>query len=290
MCINNEQNISQLEISFAKMHPKNTTMEHTPSGNNSSNNNNTHKEYGKENSTTTICTQCKKVLLPFTKGSAGISSRNSNNDSDGNDLAKYFEKLQISQSTPHLSHGLCRSCFNNINSDLLVSEFNDINNNNNEINTERRKTILSKSLSSPQLTRHLPTRPKRVLIVDDNSLQRQIHKRMVEHAGYECDVALNGAQALELVQKHSYSYILMDLIMGPMDGWTTSKKIRSLLLQTLGFSSSIPKIIAVTGLNVDEKLTKQCTDAGMDDVMHKPISTEMLHKALHRHSPVKVDR
>jgi len=286
------------------MHPNNNTAtEHTPtSNNNCSNNNKTHKEYGEDN-TTTICTQCKKVLLPPKNNNninnTGISIRLSN---DGDKLANYVEKLTISLSTTHLnlSHGLCRSCFNNINSDLLSSASMELsnsnnnntnnNNNNDEIKIDRRKSILTKSLSSPQFSRHLPSRPKRVLIVDDNNLQRLIHKRMIEHAGYECDVAISGSQALELVQKHSYSFILMDLIMSPLDGWTTSKKIKSSLFQTLGFSSSFPKIIAVTGLNIDEKLTKQCFDAGMEDVLHKPISPEMLKKALHKHSPVKVDR
>ena len=115
---------------------------------------------------------------------------------------------------------------------------------------------------------------------------------MIEHLGYECDAAENGEEGLKLIEKHSYSFILMDLIMSPMDGWTTSKKIKSSLLLSLGFSSSFPKIIAVTGLNVDEKLVKQCNDAGMEEVLHKPISTVMLNKVLHKHSstPRKLDR
>lgn len=129
--------------------------------------------------------------------------------------------------------------------------------------------------------------------MDDNKLQRQIHKRIVEQAGYECDVAVSGEQALELVQKHSYSFILMDLIMSPMDGWTASKKIRSSLMQALGFSSSSPKIIAVTGLNADEGVMKKCKDAGIDDVLHKPISTPMLKKVFHNQTctpAIKLDR
>jgi CheY-like chemotaxis protein len=116
---------------------------------------------------------------------------------------------------------------------------------------------------------------------------------MVEQAGYDCDACADGEQALELVQKHSYFLVMMDLVMSPMDGWTTTKKIRASLFQSLGFTSSTPKIVAVTGLQIDEKLSKQCKDAGMDDVVQKPITPQLLSKALHKHSfqpAMKLDR
>lgn len=254
-----------------------------------SNNNKKHKEYGEEyttTATTTVCTQCKQVIVSSISKGPGIRC-----SSEEIQLSASFDRLQLSQSAPHLSHGLCQTCYNNINSYLLssaASEYknknnnNDNNNDNNNNNNNPRKTILSKSLSSPQFSRHLPSRPKRVLIVDDNNLQRLIHKRIVEQAGYDCDIAFSGIQALELIQKHSYSFILMDLIMSPMDGWTTAKKIKLSLIQSLGFSSSSPKIIAVTGLAIEENLIKQCKDAGMDDVLHKPISTTILNNVFHK--------
>jgi len=255
-----------------------------------SNNNLKHKEYGEEytttTATTTVCTQCKQVIVPSISKGPGIRC-----SSEEIHLSASFDRLQLSQSAPHLSHGLCRTCYDNIDSYLLssaASEYKNKNNNNDNYNP--RKTILSKSLSSPQFSRHLPSRPKRVLIVDDNNLQRLIHKRIVEQAGYDCDIAFSGIQALELVQKHSYSFILMDLIMSPMDGWTTAKKIKLYLIQSLGFSSSSPKIIAVTGLAIEENLIKQCKDAGMDDVLHKPISTTILKNVFHKSSSSIVDR
>lgn len=116
-------------------------------------------------------------------------------------------------------------------------------------------------------------------MVDDNKLQRQIHKRMVEQAGYQCDVAASGAQAIELVQKHSYSLILMDLMMGELDGWSTSKSIKMALLQTVG-PQGMPRIVAVTGMLVDEKVISECTAAGMEEIIQKPVSSGMLKKVL----------
>lgn len=64
--------------------------------------------------------------------------------------------------------------------------------------------------------------------------------------------------------------------MTPLDGWTTTKTIRDLPPS----SSLPPKIIAVTGLKVDDKLREECRKAGMDDVVQKPVSSASLSKLL----------
>jgi len=214
----------------------------------------------------TVCTQCKRVLLPSRKNSAPPSIRISREE-EGQWVN--FEDISNLHATPvvNLSHGLCASCF--LKMDALVDSLP-------HLPTIARKVI--KSASSPQLTpRHQAL--TRVLVVDDNKLQRQIHKRMAEQAGFQCDVAASGPQAIEMVQKHSYSLILMDLMMGDTDGWTTSKTIRKILLQTVGHAA-LPKIIAVTGLQVDSKLISECAAAGMDDILQKPVSPTILNKIL----------
>lgn len=277
MCIS-QTNVFQLLSSglFAKMHTP-AVRSLSPISEQDS----THKEYGDD--FTTICTQCNKVLLPSLTKGPGISIRASREE-DGQWVLPEDIPASYTVKRRH-SHGLCRSCFNNMNEDLISSA---------PPFTNPRTSILSKSLSSTEFCQHLlPSKPKRILIVDDNRLQRQIHKRMAEQAGYECDAVQDGAQALELIQKHSYYLVMMDLIMSPMDGWTAAKKIRTSLLLTLGFPSSLPKIVAVTGMQIDEQLSKQCKDAGMDEVVQKPINTELLNKVLHKHSVVsamKADR
>lgn len=326
MCIT-QQNVLQLLVSdlFAKMHTpvrahrSLTTQETKPEiikekEINTNIYTSTHKEYGEGcKSTTTMCTQCKRVFLPslLDNGNgkkSGISIRLSKEEDDQWVTSDEFNVLP----TTCLSHGLCNSCFNDINTNLLTSAFSTLStsspsssnflSNNNNINKTtfslsssssppRSRSFLSKSVSSPQLSRHLPSRPKRILIVDDNRLQRQIHKRMVENAGYECDVAYSGAQALELVQKHNYSLILMDLVMSPMDGWTTTRKIRHSLLLSVGSSFQLPKIVAVTGLRVEEELKEKCLQAGMDEVLQKPISTEIINNVLQKYChPTKAER
>lgn len=228
----------------------------------------THKEYG---DIFTVCTQCKRVLLPSLQ-SKGISVRISREEDD-----QWVDATKLSDSQPaaSLSHGLCNSCFNHMDANLLSSP---------TAYPSAHKAVLNKSTSSPQLTRHFPpSAPLRVLVVDDNRLQRQIHKRMVEQAGLDCDVASGAAQAIELVQKHTYALILMDLVMSPTDGWSISRKIRATLQHTLG-TPTLPKIIAVTGLHMDEALLRSCAEAGMEEVVKKPVSPTMLHKVLSKHS------
>jgi len=109
---------------------------------------------------------------------------------------------------------------------------------------------------------------------------------MVEQEGYECDVANSGTKAIEMMETTDYGIVLMDLVMSPLDGWTTSRKIRACTA-----ASPLLKIFGVTGLKVDEKLSKECKEAGMDTVMQKPVSPTMLNKVLiHHASSQLIDR
>lgn len=258
----------------------------------------THKEYGKrkeflengerkelcgekkngEKFTELVCTQCRRVSLPHSRS---ISIRLSMEDEE---QWVHADDLSATNTNKCQSHGLCRTCFNDIDADLSL------------LSLDSPRPILNKSLSSPDISRSpSPPPAPRVLVVDDNRLQRQIHKRMVDNEGCECEVAISGAQAIDFVKKGKYSVILMDLVMSPQDGWTTSRAIRALSSSPSSLSSSptpsnCPKIVAVTGLNVDEKLREECRLAGMDDVVQKPISPAILKKLLKEHTPTLPDR
>lgn len=229
------------------------------------------RTHNKENGEVfTVCTECKRVLVPSRKNSTP-SIRISREEDD---QWVNFEDISNLNTVPvvNLSHGLCASCFRHM--DALVDSLPRFP----PTNIARK---VAKSTSSPQLSpkHQLSSTSTRVLVVDDNKLQRQIHKRMVEQAGFQCDVASSGPQAIEMVQKHSYSLIMMDLMMGDTDGWSTSKTIRKILLQTIEYVG-LPKIIAVTGLQVDSKLISECAAAGMADILQKPVSPAVLNKIL----------
>lgn len=246
-----------------------------------------HKEYGE---VFTVCTQCKRVLVPSLKhgggGRGGISIRLSREEDDQWINPADF-LVPTSKTSNCLSHGLCGSCFSRLDAKLLsIPSSYPPTTSIHPSATRTNKSILNKSANSPQLSRISPPsfslpRPSRILVVDDNRLQRQIHKRMVEQAGFICDVAVSGEEAVEMVKKTPYSLILMDLVMAPMDGWNTSKKIR--MMEAVGVVGALPKIVAVTGLQVDEKMVDKCKGSGMEEVMQKPVSPSLLTKVLTQH-------
>ena len=97
---------------------------------------------------------------------------------------------------------------------------------------------------------------------------------MLELVGYSVDVAHSGEAALEAIEEKDYSLILMDLAMPHLDGFATTKKIRSHPIMD-------PYIIAVTALNMDNP-KEQCRQAGMDDVLQKPVLIDDFRAALAR--------
>ena len=103
----------------------------------------------------------------------------------------------------------------------------------------------------------------RVLLVDDNHVNRNVGKEMLEILGYEVEMAENGLEAVEAVRKNCYNIVLMDCEMPVMDGLQATRKIRR------EQSAHIP-IVAVTAHALDTQRTI-CSEAGMDDFITKPL-------------------
>ncbi|MFK7844064.1 MAG: response regulator [Rhodothermales bacterium] len=113
-----------------------------------------------------------------------------------------------------------------------------------------------------------------ILIVDDNELHRELISRMLDLVGYSADVVTSGEEALEAIEQKDYSLILMDLAMPRLDGFATTQQIRSASLPD-------PYIIAVTALNMDNP-KEECRQAGMDDVLQKPVLIDDFRAAIAR--------
>ncbi len=113
-----------------------------------------------------------------------------------------------------------------------------------------------------------------ILIVEDNELHRELIVRMLELVGFSADVVTSGKEALEALEQKEYSLILMDLAMPQLDGFATTQQIRSNQMPD-------PYIIAVTALNMDNP-KEQCRQAGMDDVLQKPVLIDDFRAALAR--------
>jgi signal transduction histidine kinase/CheY-like chemotaxis protein len=116
----------------------------------------------------------------------------------------------------------------------------------------------------------------RILLVEDNPINQNVARGILEQANAVVAVADNGQLALELLRANDYDLVLMDVQMPVMDGFTATQKIREELGLTL-------PVIAMTA-GVMESEREQCTRAGMDDFIAKPIDVEQMFATLARYS------
>lgn len=118
--------------------------------------------------------------------------------------------------------------------------------------------------------------PLKILVVEDNSINQQLASMMLERLGYRADVAGNGLEALEAVERQHYNAVLMDVQMPEMDGLEATRLIRSRLEPALQ-----PFIIAMTA-NAMKGDRERCLSAGMDGYISKPIEVGQLVESLSR--------
>ena len=114
----------------------------------------------------------------------------------------------------------------------------------------------------------------RVLVVDDNPLNRMLMERQLTMLGAPTPVlADSGLQALTIALEEPFDVVLMDMQMPEMDGLETTRRLRALQL------SAQPRVIGVTAnAFVEDRLA--CLDAGMDDFLSKPVSMTTLNSTL----------
>ncbi len=118
----------------------------------------------------------------------------------------------------------------------------------------------------------------KLLLAEDNEINREIARMFLEEAGFEVEDAENGQEALDLLKKKGpgyYQCILMDIQMPVMNGYDASRAIRKLPDRDL---ASIP-IIAMTANAFSEDI-QDAKDAGMDSHIAKPIDEEKLNNTL----------
>jgi len=115
--------------------------------------------------------------------------------------------------------------------------------------------------------------PLRILLAEDNVVNQKVALKILERMGYRADVAANGKEAVEAVERQPYDVILMDVQMPEMDGVQATAKIRELL------GDQRPWIIALTA-NALEGDRERYIGVGMDDYISKPIRAETLAQGL----------
>ena len=133
--------------------------------------------------------------------------------------------------------------------------------------------------SSPPVARRDARVPLRILLAEDNQVNQKVALRMLERLGCSADVAANGLEVLEALERVRYDVILMDVQMPEMDGLEATRQIGARYE-----ASERPWIIAMTA-NAMAGDRERCLDAGMDDYLSKPVRMEELGVALQRCLP-----
>ena len=118
-----------------------------------------------------------------------------------------------------------------------------------------------------------------VLVVDDNEINRQIARELLEQAGLAVAVAEDGSRAVECVRRQPVALVLMDVQMPVMDGMEATRRIRE-----MGHSPSELPILAMTA-HTDSGSRMDGRDVGMNDYLTKPVNPAALYAALEEWLP-----
>ncbi len=135
------------------------------------------------------------------------------------------------------------------------------------VKVENSRTSTPKSLLSSQF-------PLRILLVEDVVVNQKVALLLLQRLGYRADVANNGIEAIEALQRQSYDLVFMDVQMPQMDGLEATSRIRKRIL-----ADKQPWIIAMTA-HAMRGDREECLNAGMDDYISKPVRTEDLVEIL----------
>ncbi len=124
-------------------------------------------------------------------------------------------------------------------------------------------------------------KPLHILLAEDNTTNQKLALRILERLGYRADVAANGLEVLEALDRQLYDVVLMDMQMPEMDGLEATR-----IICREWPDEQRPRIVAMTA-NAMQGDRELCLEAGMNDYVSKPIRVEQLIEALNQCKPLQ---
>src|SRR5262249_10571303 len=119
--------------------------------------------------------------------------------------------------------------------------------------------------------------PLRVLVAEDNAVNRLVAQRLLQKKGHSIALANNGREALQRIQAEQFDVVLMDVQMPDLDGYTATAEIRKMEANS---GKHLP-IIGVTA-HAMEGDRERCLAAGMDGYVAKPVIPTQLYAEIER--------
>ncbi len=145
---------------------------------------------------------------------------------------------------------------------------------------EGRRYMKHKSIVTKHSLFDSKKRNSRILIAEDNSVNRKMTHKIIEKFGYLADTVVNGEEAVLAFKKGHYNLVLMDVQMPGIDGLEATRAIRRKEKETGGH---IP-IIAMTA-HAMKGDRERCLKAGMDDYISKPVRPQSLAQTISKYLP-----
>jgi signal transduction histidine kinase/HPt (histidine-containing phosphotransfer) domain-containing protein len=128
--------------------------------------------------------------------------------------------------------------------------------------------------------------PLRILLCEDNAINQKVAARLLQQLGYASDLAVNGREALELLDRQHYDLVFMDLMMPEVDGLTATRTIRERQKDAATYPQYQSRILIIA-MTAHAQLgdKESCLAAGMDDYLAKPIRLADVRSAIERWAP-----
>ncbi len=139
------------------------------------------------------------------------------------------------------------------------------------------RTTSAQAVTPPLASMADRATPPKILVVDDNEINQVVACKFLQKLGCHAEVARNGREALDSIAKVVYDAVLMDCEMPEMNGYEATQEIRR---QEQSTTNHLP-IIALTG-HASSEDEQKCREAGMDDVVTKPITLPTLRAKMER--------
>ena len=133
------------------------------------------------------------------------------------------------------------------------------------------KLLRQNKTFDPSLATRLPLK---ILVAEDNVINQKVFLRLLQQFGYLADLAVDGKQVLEAIERQKYDLVFMDVQMPKMDGLEATRHICERL-----DPSERPYIVALTA-NALKEDRERCLAAGMDEYISKPVRAEKIQNSI----------